>query len=46
MLSNLIDSLLCNLLTSLFGFVPIPGLGGQVGMACMDFTALLRGIGL
>jgi len=46
MLSNLIDVLVCDLLTSLFGFLPIPGLGGAVGMACMDVTGSLRSLGL
>ena len=45
MLSSLISSL-CDTLTSLFGFLPIPGAGGAVGMACMDFASALRGIGL
>lgn len=46
MLSYAIDVYLCNLLTSLFGFLPIPGAGGAVGGACQDFTAILKGIGL
>ena len=46
MLSNLIDSWICDLLTSLFGFVPIDSLGAAVGGACMNFTGALRGLGL
>lgn len=46
MISYLIDVYVCDLLTSLFGFLPIPGAGGAVGMACMDFTSVLKSIGL
>ena len=45
MLSRVINSL-CDTLTSLFGFLPIPGAGGAVGGACMDIALALRGIGL
>ena len=46
MLSNLIDALICDLLTTLFGFIPIDSLGGAVGMACMSVSGFLRGLGL
>ena len=46
MLSYPIDVYVCDFLTSLFGFLPIPGAGGAVGGACMDFTAFLKGLGL
>lgn len=46
MLSYFIDVILCDMLTSLFGFLPIPGAGGAVGMACLDFSAGLKGLGL
>jgi len=46
MLSNFIDLFVCDLLTTLFGFIPIDSLGGAVGMACMSVTGVLRSIGL
>ena len=45
MISSLINSL-CDTLTSLFGFLPIPGAGGAVGGACMDIALAIRSVGL